>query len=559
MPLCQSDGPRLHFGTALRKGQKRGGLLIASRAFFERPLTAGWSQGYVSFVKRTLIRRAYRGTVTKSIRLAVARLWYEANSFNPSPQSLFAFQVREWESGASAATLYGGTATEMGAVVAFAEQNLDWQIEYLRCTSAPPGGPVKQADLDRIMDEIVEGISGDSWDAVYLSLHGALIGTEDLSPDHTLIARIRAAIGPDVPMGASFDMHACLDPEIAPLLDVMTIYRTYPHVDMFDTAARALELLRQTVEGKMRPAVTLRPVPMLPPSHEMRTDQGPMAELLALAQQEAAPGLYHVDIAGGFAFADTPHAHACIALCHQAGTDVSENAERLAEATLSRHAAFQPNLPGPESGLDQAIEQLNAGTRWPIAVIDAADNPLSGGIGDTTALLQALMARQCDLPVVFAFFHDPALVDRAHQLSEGASISARLGGRIAPGFGAHVHFEGKVRRLTNGRFRNTGPMERGMPVNLGRTAVLQSGELQIVISETCQSANDPGWCDLHGIDLSQTALFCVKAKNHFRASFAPLCGAIITIDAPGPTPANQRLLSYHHVPVHYLTPQKVTP
>ncbi|MCC5970094.1 MAG: M81 family metallopeptidase [Pararhodobacter sp.] len=497
--------------------------------------------------------------MTRPLRLAVARLWYEANSFNPLAQRLSAFEAREWVKGAPATALYAGTATEMGAVVAFAQQNPGWQIEYLRCTSAPPGGPVEQADLDRIIAEIVEGVSAGPWDAVYLSLHGALIGTADLSPDHTLLARVRAEIGPDVPLAASFDMHACLNPAIAPLLNVMTIYRTYPHVDMFETAERALTLLRRTVEGSARPAVTLHPVPMLPPSHNMRTDHGPMAELLELAQHENAPGLHHIDLAGGFAFADTPHAHACIALCHEAGVDAVTTADRLAAAALARHGAFIPGLPGPDEGLDQAFAELAAGTRWPVAVIDAADNPMSGGIGDTTAVLHALIARQSDLPVVFAFFHDPALVDRAHELGEGSAISAQLGGCIAPVFGAPVQFHGTITRLTDGRFRNTGPMERGMPVNLGRTAVLQSGALQIVISETCQSANDPGWCDLHGIDLSQTALFCVKAKNHFRASFAPLCGALITIDAPGAAPANQGLLRYRHVPAHYLTPQDITP
>lgn len=497
--------------------------------------------------------------MTNPKRLAVARLWYEANSFNPLAQPLAAFQAREWVKGPQAAALYTDTATEMGAVVAFASLNPDWRVEYLRCTSAPPGGPVVQQDLDSLLDEIVAGIQAETWDAVYLSLHGAVIGTEDLSPDHTLLARIRAEIGTEVPLAASFDMHACLNPAIAPLLDVITVYRTYPHVDMFDTAMRALTLLRDTVTGEARPAVSLHPVPMLPPSHEMRTDDGPMAELLALAQQEAAPGLHHVEVVGGFAFADTPHARACIALCHERGADIRGVGERLAAAALTRRDAFTPRLPGPRAGLEQALAALGDGAQWPVAVVDAADNPLSGGIGDTTAFLRALVEHQPDLPTVFAFFHDPALVARAHALGEGAAISAQLGGRLAPRFGAPVAFSGTVARLTDGRFRNTGPMERGMPVNLGRTAVLQSDQLQIVISETCQSANDPGWCTLHGIDLSQTALFCVKAKNHFRASFAPLCGAIITIDAPGPAPADQRLLSYRHVPPHYLTPQEPAP
>lgn len=497
--------------------------------------------------------------MSRTRRLAVARLWYEANSFNPTPQPLSTFEGREWVCGPDAEAHYTGTATEMGAVVAFGRDNPDWQITYLRCTSAPPGGPVAQDDLDRLIDEIVSGIRSGRHDAVYLSLHGALIGTRDLSPDHTLLVQVRAAIGPDVPLAVSFDMHACLNPAIAPLLDVVTVYRTYPHVDMFETAARALVLLRDTVEQKVTPVVTLHPVPMLVPSHDMRTDQGPMAELLALARDATAPGLHHVELVGGFAFADTPHAHACIAICHERGADVTSLAKRLEAAMLDRHAAFIPSLPGPEAGLQLAFDALGAGARWPVAVLDAADNPLSGGLGDTTALLREVMARKPDCPVVFAFFHDPALVARAHAVGPGAEIAAQLGGRVAPDFGAPVAFRGTVARLTNGRFRNTGPMERGMPVNLGRTAVLQSGPLRIVVSETCQSANDPGWCALHGIDLAQTALFCVKAKNHFRASFGPTCGAIITVDAPGPAPADQRLLRYRHVPAHYLTPQETTP
>ncbi|KPQ06627.1 MAG: hypothetical protein HLUCCA12_10095 [Rhodobacteraceae bacterium HLUCCA12] len=498
--------------------------------------------------------------MTPPHRLAVARLWYEANSFNPIPRTLRDFAAREWVTGPQARALYAGTATEMGAVVAFERGTPGWQVDYLRCTSAPPGGPVEQADLDRIHDEIVAGIAAGRFDAVYLSLHGAVIGTRDLHPDLTLLRRIRAAVGPDVPVAASFDMHACLAPALAPLLDVATIYRTYPHVDMAQTAARALDLLRRRAEGAIGTAVTLRPVPMLPPSHDMRSDSGPMAELLTLARQaETAPGIHHVDIAGGFSFADTPAAHASIAICHEPGTDTSDVAGHLAQEALKRHAAFQPALPGPDAGLDQALAALAGGAHQPVAVIDAADNPLSGGIGDTTGLFRAVRARAPDVPVVFAFFHDPDLVAHAHALGEGAAISARLGGRIAPQFGAPVAFDGVVARLTDGHFRNTGPMERGMPVALGRTAVLQSGALKVVISETCQSANDPGWCDLHGIDLSQTALFCVKAKNHFRAAFAPHCGAIVTVDAPGPAPADQTILPFRHVPHHFLVPQQVSP
>jgi microcystin degradation protein MlrC len=111
-----------------------------------------------------------------------------------------------------------------------------------------------------------------------------------------------------------------------------------------------------------------------------------------------------------------------------------------------------------------------------------------------------------------------------------------------------VPLRARILRLTDGRFRNRGPMENGIAVDIGRTAVLEAGNLRVVIAETCQSANDPAWCDLHGIDLAEVELFLVKAKNHFRAGFAPLCRAMIDIEAPGPAPADLRLVPFRHVP-----------
>ena len=148
-------------------------------------------------------------------RLAIARLWHEANAFSPLTTRLDLFRQREWQAGPEAREAYRGTATEMGGTVAFLDERRNWEGVFLRCTSAPPGGPVEQGALDAIIGEIVAGLGEGPWDAVYVSLHGAIAGTVDLGPDHTLLSRVRAAVGPAVPVAATFDMHACLDPRIA--------------------------------------------------------------------------------------------------------------------------------------------------------------------------------------------------------------------------------------------------------------------------------------------------------------------------------------------------------
>jgi microcystin degradation protein MlrC len=172
---------------------------------------------------------------------------------------------------------------------------------------------------------------------------------------------------------------------------------------------------------------------------------------------------------------------------------------------------------------------------------------MSGGIGDTPALLTALLARPPAEASVFAFLCDPELVARAHAAGPGATLAVALGGRLTPAFGPPVRASARVRRLTDGRFRNKGPMERGLAVDLGRTCVLDIGNVAVIVTETCQSPNDEAYFTLHGIDLAATRLLCVKAKNHFRAAFGPICRRIIDVDCPGPATADLASLPFKHL------------
>lgn len=318
-------------------------------------------------------------------------------------------------------------------------------------------------------------------------------------------------------------------------------------------AIRALTAMERALETGNRPRISLRHLDFVPLSHRMRTAEGPMAELVALAEEEReAGGFEDVSLFGGFAYADTPNTRAIVTVTHRAEAEPEPALERLGRAYLARREGFAVSLPDAAQGVAMAREAVETGTAWPVALVDMADNPLSGGAGDTTALLHALVDADLPFPTVFCFFYDPDLVARAHALGEGAPIDCLLGGRILPEFGAPVPFEGTVERLTDGRFRNRGPMEYGREIDIGRTAVLARGNLRVVIAETCQSANDPAWCDLHGIDLGKVAIFAIKAKNHFRAAFQDLCGQIIELDCPGLAPADLSHLPYRHLglPLH---------
>jgi microcystin degradation protein MlrC len=493
-------------------------------------------------------------------RIAVARLWFEGNRFSPAPTRAADFERREWRTGDDALAAARGTATELGAVAERAAGRPGLRIDALRCASASPGGPIEDSVFARWLDEVLEGLHRLRPDGLYLSLHGAAITMTRDTPELDALRAIREALGGALPIVASFDLHANLDAATASLLDFATAYRTYPHVDMRETAARALDALERRLAGGPRAAGAIVPLGRMLPSFNMRTDSGPMQALQAAARLAEARGeVLDASLFGGFPYADTAVTGAS-AMAWAAGDGPSPQAaarraaRALAMAMAARAAEFEPRLVGPREGIRQAL----AAAGGLVAVTDPADNPLSGGGADTPGLFAVLRAMRGEaggpvhaLPAgaaAFAYFADPALVARALAAGIGATLDAALGATHGDAFGPSVPVRARVLRATDGRFVNTGPMERGAAVDVGDSVVLDVDGLRVVVTSAVGAANDPGFFALHGIDPGTTRLLCVKAKNHFRAAFEPLCRTIVDVDCPGPAAADLAALPFRRAP-----------
>ncbi len=477
-------------------------------------------------------------------KIAVARLWFEGNSFSPTPTEADALRSREWVSGADALARYAGTATELGGLARFLEARPGWQATILRCTSAQPGGPLTRAAFEGWLDEVLGGLrEGGPWDGVYLSLHGACVAEDIPAADLHIIRQVRGVIGA-APLTASFDFHGNMAPEFATLLDGASVYRTYPHLDMDATALRALALLERRMAGE-RLHGAIAKLPRVLHSFHMRSEAGPMAEVWAEAAALEDAVVLEAAPFGGFSWGDTPFAGPS----GMAWATTAEAASRAAQAVIgaieTRLPRFDVTLPGPRQALATAL----AAPEGLVALLDPADNPLSGGVADSPGLLRALVEAAPGVPTVFAFLHDPDSVAAARAAGQGTQARFELGGRTTPDFGPPVALTATVERLTDGRFTNEGPMERGAPVDLGATAVLRVDDwLRIIVTSRKEAAVDPAFFALHGIDLGATRLLANKAKNHFRAAFAGRCAAIVECDCPGPAALDLAALPFRHVP-----------
>lgn len=487
-------------------------------------------------------------------RMAVARLWFEGNAFSPLPTGMAQFEQYEWQAGDEALAAMRGTATELGAVAEFAASHPEWQVVVLRCAAALPSGPIMPDVIARLGEEIEAGLRAGlrqgGWDAVYLSLHGAAIAHGMDTPELDLARRVRTLL-PDVPLAASFDLHGNMPAQWAEVLDYATVYRTHPHVDMAETAARALHAVaRCATEGLRTHRVVLNEGVILP-SINMRTAAGPMCELERTARELAAGAVLDVSVFGGFPYSDTAATGASVFVVSDAAQDPDgRQAQAAAHAMMRRirqlAPAFQASLPGPAQAVAQALADTRSGL---IAVTESSDNPLSGGGGDTPGLFQAMLQARPQVPCLFASFADAQVVQAAARAGQGATLAIALGGRHGDAFGAPVPVRVAVERLTDGVFRNQGPMQRGVQRSCGASVLLRIEGLPsawVIVTERVVAGDDPGFYALHGIDATALRLLCVKAKNHFRAAFAERCIAIIDCDTPGPACLDLSLLPFRH-------------
>ncbi len=466
--------------------------------------------------------------------IAIARFAHEGNSFSPIPTPIDCFHSGEWTTGDGVPALYRGTNTEIGGAIAWLAGRPDWRPTFLRCAGAPSSGVLAPGVFDAILAEILAGLARRRWDAVFLSLHGSLNAAEHAHADCELLRRVRDVIGPDVPLAASFDLHANVSQREADFLDIGVGYKCHPHTDMAATATKTLDLLERRVRGEIRPVAAIVHTGAILPSLFARTTDGPMAEVKAIAAEiEVRDRLLDLTPYAGYAYADSEAAGAAVWATADGdrARAASAAAELVGAINARRDALFRP-IPKAAAGIARALTAPAA----PVAVIDSADHTGAGGIGDTPGLLAALIAARPTKPCAFAFFHDPDLVARAMSAGLGGKLRAKLGGRLTGLFGPPVEIDAVIGHLSQGRFTNIGPIYHGLAVDLRGCVRLDlvGMPISVMVTGICQDTTDPNFYAAAGIDLTRLAVLAVKAKNQFRASFRDLFREMIDIDSPGP-------------------------
>ncbi len=485
------------------------------------------------------------------MRLLIAMMKHETNTFSPVPTPLARFGHGPGPlRGEAAERAYRGTGTGLGAYLDLAARE-GAEIVLPVAAGASPSGPVEDAAYAEITDRICAAVEQGGFDGIMLDLHGAMVTQSLEDGEGQFLKRLRA-IDPATPIAVALDMHANLYDEIIANATVVAGYRTYPHIDTYETAWLAGEILLRAIRGEVRPVMAWGNVPMLPHVMRQGTDDHPNQELQHRCAAMNAEGALAASLFTGFPHADIANAGLSAVVVTDGDRELAERLrdELLDRAWVEREAFVYKLEPLAQSVARAKAMPPRQPGEGPVVLLDHYDNSASGGTMDTTVVLAEILRQGLQGVAAFAIY-DPEAVTQAIVAGIGASVSLSLGGKIAmpaiPAPSPPLAVTGTVKTISNGRYRNRGPMARGVEMDMGPSVVLDTGPAEIVLISRHVEPSDLNCLLSLGIDPMQKRYVMLKSRIHWRAGLGKLAKAVVDCAGVGVCTSDYGQLQFRNV------------
>src|SRR5262245_55042438 len=479
------------------------------------------------------------------MRIAIGQFMEESNTFVRQRADLAHFRATQLLYGEEIVERLRGTRAEVGG---FLDVLGPAGVEVIPtvAANAVSSGPVTRATFDHIRNALLQHLAAAGpVDGVLLALHGAMVLEDAPDGEGELLAAVRKVIGPAVPLVATLDLHATITPRMVQEADALVGYDTYPHIDLYATGAKAATLLLRAVRVEIEPVTLFARSPMLVPAEGMGTDDQPMAGLMAEAKRlQARPGVLAVSLFPVQPWLDIPDTGFCVMAVADGArraAEIEPMVRQLAWQAWERRRAFAADL----LTVDEAIRHALASEGGPFVLSESADSTGSGSPGDSTHVLERLLAlgvrERCLVTVV-----DASAVSQAIAAGVGADVATAVGGTLDPRYNRPVAITGRVRILSDGRFISSDKKSAGVEFHMGRAAVIEVGRIAILVTERPAFTFDPALYRSVGLEPRDVKIVVVKSPLQFRDGFGSFARACWVVDTPGPSTARVERLTWPH-------------
>jgi microcystin degradation protein MlrC len=481
-------------------------------------------------------------------RILVGAFALEANSFAPGSTTIADFVEQVWAVGDDVTPDALGPHSELHAAWDVLSAHEIDVVPSIVAWSAPRQ-PLDPEVLDAIVGHVLarcdEQLAG-----AYLMLHGAAIAHGEDDPEGLLLAALRGRLGPDRPIAISLDCHANLTPRMTAAVDIVTSYRTCPHIDTRRTGEQAARLLVAALNGDVQPVVSFAAQPMITPPQLHDNELEPFRTLMRRCTDlEQRPGILAVGLLPVQPWIDVPGLSWKAVVTSdndpELGQQIAE--ELIAEAWVVRERF----LDGAAPGIDEALEIALSGEA-PYVVADAGDSTNGGAIGDSTELLRAALRRNGGARVLLSIA-DPVAAATAFAAGAGAKIKLSLGHGGAGEYNERAAVDAEVVATFDGSFAYTHPVNAGYRASTGPAALVRCGSIDVVAHTRSVGVIDPAIYEALGADPRDYHVIQAKSHVSYRTGFDPVTSRSVVASTGGPTTADLTRLDFRKRP-HPLFP-----
>ena len=477
------------------------------------------------------------------MRIAIGGIYHESNTFFSQPMTVERFAEKDLHYGADVLDHWRGTCSEMGGFIEGGER---FRFELLPTVMAwgMPAGALNDETFETMSQSLIRRLEeARPLDGVLLSLHGAMVATSYPDADGEILRRVRTAVGDSVPVVVTLDYHANMTEEMVRWPNALVGYDTYPHVDQAERGIEAAGIIHRIVQEGLRPKAVLERRPILPHILRQLTTKPPMADAILLAHKlEQDLEIVSISVAAGFPYCDVPDAgFSVFAIAINNENVARQAAKEIADGVWNRRAEFQVSLPLAEQAVKQALKETDGLT----VLVDVGDNLGAGTPGDGTIIAGELLRQGARGSLVLLF--DPTAVAAAIEAGIRQQVRLEVGGKIDRYHGEPIKIEGTVKTISDGRYTNVGPMREGVMDDQGRTVVVDTGGVLVVLTERRMPMWNLQQLRALGIEPTRLRIVVVKAAIAYRAAYEPIAHRIIEVDTPGLAAADPRRFDYKHL------------
>ena len=416
------------------------------------------------------------------------------------------------------------------------------------------GGPVDFAVVEHFLETVGRYIEAERnadgtlrIDGVFLALHGATQSSRQDDCCGYILKRIREQVGPDTVITVGCDLHANVTDTMLENTDFICGFQTYPHVDLYETGYRSAKLgMHKLLNGKPLYSARIK-IPMLIPASGYTNIHGAFREVMDLAHDLAEQ--YQVCDFSVFQvqpWLDAQPLFSTVLVISEDPDISSRMAVQVGQKLFDNRTRYTPSLASIDSIIHRAYEKRGSGK--PIILVDMADSPNGGAIGDSVSVLVRLM--DLKLPIyACTVVCDVSAVLQAFEVGVDGEAEFTFGASLTPGdVPGPVTVNARVVSLHNGVFMRDGQVSRSNIYSIGRSAVINFGYYTVLLCEHPVGTGETQIYRHFGIEPLVYDLVVVKANTSFRAYYEPIAEEIYMADTPGACSSNLTSLPYKRVP-----------